>query len=203
MLIKEYNEIFHPIEALYNRGMFKKALEYLDSIPIDSDELNFEKLLLSYGLRSVALLPFPDEQPVTKIWNDLKKLGTTPLHYHHEAYIISLDVAINLKQLNASEELIQQANDFLKSVNQLNNHLRIYYTLIADYLTAIYLIRNKLNYTVGISKLQSLKKEFEDQKLVISIIMTDFWLGFSYYKINEVDSSIKSANLTVFRWFAA
>ena len=143
-----YDSVFSPIDDLLNHGEHLPALAKLDQLIHGTNELKFQHLLIIYKINNESFNQFKFENPVKFIWDNLENI--TDSFLQHETYLVGLETAIVLKDLNAIEDLLKKSSEFKKSILSFSDDLINYFESMLQLLYSLYYLRIKFDYKQAI-----------------------------------------------------
>ena len=186
-LPESYNSVFSQVDELLIHGEHLPAIAKLDLLIHGTNELKLQHLLIVYRINNESYNQFKIENPVKYIWDNLKDI-TDPF-LQHEVYVISLETAIVLRNLPAIEDLIKKSSEFKKSILSSPDDQINYFESMLQFLYALYYLRVKLDYKSAIENLKESIKQFSRYDNKIGLIQAYFWLGYSFYKNEEMSEA--------------
>ena len=191
-LPESFNEVFSQADDLLLHGQHLQALEILDSLIYNTNELNFQHLLLIYRINNESYNQFKFENPVKFIWDNLHDISDPFLQ--HEVYVISLETAIVLKNTLAVEDLLKKSGEFKRSILSSSDSLINYFESTLHYLYALFYLKIKLDYKSAIEYLKDSIKQFSRYNNKIGLIQSYYWLGYSFFKNEEMSEALSIFN---------
>lgn len=179
-----YDSVFTPIDELLVHGEHLPALARLDSLIHSSNELKFQHLLIVFKINNESYGQFKFENPVKFIWDNLSDISN--LFLQHETYIVSLETAVVLKNREAIDDLLKKSPAFKKSILNFTDDIIDYFESMLQFIYSLYYLRIKLDYKKSIEYLKESIKQFNRYNNKIGLIKSYFWLGYSFYKNEEI-----------------